>query len=175
MKIKEHLREAEEDKQPLAKEMEKLKVEHARMAKISTGARGMSVIAKEFEDLVTENTRLEEKVKDLSDKLEEMEDIHVAATRNMDKLTVEDTRLEKKLAAANVTVGRLQSSSMATTDNVNFLAAEKVRLEYELTKANTALTHGLELFGHLSQYQSPYVQQCFDGSEHQYLPRHHQL
>ena len=140
MKIKEHLVEAEEDKQSLAKEMEKLKVEHARMAKISTGARGMSVMARVFEDLVAENTSLEERVKDLSDQLEDMEDIHVAATRNMDKLTVENDRLGKELAAANLTVGRLQSSSMATTDNINFLAAERARLEYELTKANTALS-----------------------------------
>ena len=151
MKIKEHLLEAEEDKQSLAKEMEKLKVEHARMAKISTGARGMSVMAREFEDLVVENTSLEERVKDLSDQLEDMEDIHVAATRNMDKLTVENDRLEKELAAANLTVGRLQSSSMATTDNINFLAAEKVRLEYELTKANTALS---SIISSLSSYST---------------------
>ncbi|KAL2055019.1 hypothetical protein ABVK25_004841 [Lepraria finkii] len=66
MKIKEHLLEAEEDKQSLAKEMEKLKVEHASMlGQISTGTKGISVMAKEFEDLMTENTSLEDKVKGL--------------------------------------------------------------------------------------------------------------
>ena len=139
MRAKQQLSGAEENKRSLANEVEELNAEIARMRNISPGVRGMTVMAKEVEDLVKERTGLKEKVKGLSNKLQEVEDTRVAAVRNAEKLTLENARLEKELATAKTTIENLRSSSMTTKDNLTFLNAEKVRLEYELTKANTTL------------------------------------
>ena len=74
-----------------------------RVLRISTVGRGMSVMAKEFEDLVKERTSLEERPRTLVTSLRRLR-THMSA-RNMDELTLENTRLEMGVTGVKWTVG----------------------------------------------------------------------
>ncbi|KAK3171560.1 hypothetical protein OEA41_003644 [Lepraria neglecta] len=102
-KLKEQLSEAEEDRKSLTKEVDKLNNENSRFMHISTGGRGMLVMAKEFEDLVKERTNLEERPRTLATSLRRLR-THISA-RNRNELTLENTCLEMGVTSIKLTVG----------------------------------------------------------------------
>ena len=111
-KLTEELAEAIDDKAALARDYEQLAVETSSAEKsLAESEASKAAMVNEIHELVTKNDRLEQELKDASDKFEEAEDDRATLFRNVDKLTSERARLEGALIDAQEILHRISSFS----------------------------------------------------------------
>lgn len=123
-RLVERLSEAEDDKNVLSKDVEKLTIKNEELEK------ERARLCEEFE-------RLDDEVKDLSAALEEEEDIEVDLSRSIHKLKDENDRLVKELADSKNALEEMKSYVL--TQNLDKLSLEKVNLESEVAELKERL------------------------------------
>ena len=130
-RLVERLSEAEDDKNVLIKDVDKLRVKNEHLEKDTANTIAeTALILQELEDLSMKCNGLNEEVKELSDTLEEAEDDKVGLSRNVDKLNGENNRLVKELAESKNTLEEVKSYVLA--ENLDKLSLEKANLESEV-------------------------------------------
>ena len=116
-RLVERLSEAEDDKNVLSKDVDKLRFKNENLEK------DMALLCEDIDGLNDE-------VKELNDTLEEAEDDKVGLSRNVDKLYDENSRLVKELADSKNTLEEMKSYVL--TQNLDKLSLEKSNLESEV-------------------------------------------
>ena len=123
-RLVERLSEAEDDKNGLIKDVERLTLENEHLEK-------------EMARLSEEINGFEDEVNDLNAALEEEEDHKVVMSRNIHKLNDENDRLVKELADSKVMVEEMKSYVPA--HHLDMLSLEKANLESEVAEMKERL------------------------------------
>ena len=123
-RLVERLSEAEDDKNLLSKDVERLTLENEHLEKERVG-------------LSAEVNGFEDEVKDLNAALEEEEDYNLAMSRNMLKLNDDNDCLVKELADSKNMVEKMKSYVPA--NHLDMLSLEKANLESEVAEMKERL------------------------------------
>lgn len=146
MKTIEQLREAEEDKIALYKDLDNLKARNDELAQqLATSRSVLDQVGHEtdlttgrIQSLELRNVQLEAELNDMSNTLEDAEDQIVALTRNLEKLKIENALRAKKIMDTSRHQAHRETQEKLVVSMKSDLAEENAHLKRETADANLA-------------------------------------